>query len=359
MVFTPDYVIHPWESLAEALADRQMTQWELALRAGITEKHINQIINWKSPISPETAIKLERVLGISMSFWNNLQKNYEETVAKLDAERSLLEEISLFDNFKLCYKELVDKNYLQPVTSKTDKYKQLLNFFWVDSLAYVQNVESMAFRKTPNKDVDWPALSAWLRVWILEYNKQALKSFDEKKLKESMDELRNIMINWKSWFWAKLTNLLNECWVWLVCTKYFSHTYVNGVARRVWNNPLIQLSLRGKSRDILCFTFFHELWHILLHGKKDQFIDYEWDNYQNDPKELEANKFASNILIPPVAYIKFVRQWDFKFTSIMKFAHSIQTDSWVVAWRLAKDWYITWPVANKYRKQISLGKTTN
>ncbi len=44
--------------------------------------------------------------------------------------------------------------------------------------------------------------------------------------------------------------------------------------------------------------FFHEIGHVLLHGKTDLWIE------GNDPsgqtaKESEANRFASNILIPP------------------------------------------------------------
>ena len=36
---------------------------------------------------------------------------------------------------------------------------------------------------------------------------------------------------------------------------------------------MVQLSLRGKFEDLLWFTFFHEAGHILLHGKKEVFIE--------------------------------------------------------------------------------------
>ena len=36
------------------------------------------------------------------------------------------------------------------------------------------------------------------------------------------------------------------------------------------------LAERGKSDDLLWFTFFHEAGHILLHGKRDVFSTIEW-----------------------------------------------------------------------------------
>ncbi|MBL8419274.1 MAG: hypothetical protein JNK92_01440, partial [Dechloromonas sp.] len=51
-------------------------------------------------------------------------------------------------------------------------------------------------------------------------------------------------------------------------------TEVSGATR--WLSPdkaLIQLSLRYKSDDQLWFSFFHEVGHLLLHGKKEVFIE--------------------------------------------------------------------------------------
>jgi HTH-type transcriptional regulator/antitoxin HigA len=65
-----------------------------------------------------------------------------------------------------------------------------------------------------------------------------------------------------------------------------------------WLTPdkaLIQLSLRYKTNDHLWFTFFHEAHHILLHGKRQVFLD--GDDVAGD-QEAEANAFAAGLLIP-------------------------------------------------------------
>jgi Zn-dependent peptidase ImmA (M78 family) len=76
-----------------------------------------------------------------------------------------------------------------------------------------------------------------------------------------------------------------------------------------WLTPekaLIQLSLRYKSDDHLWFTFFHEVGHILLHGKKEVFV--EWDGSDTE-KEKQADRFASESLIPAAQW-KSIRSMD-------------------------------------------------
>jgi HTH-type transcriptional regulator / antitoxin HigA len=41
-----------------------MSQAELARRTGLSAKHINLILKGTAPITPDTALKLERVLNI-------------------------------------------------------------------------------------------------------------------------------------------------------------------------------------------------------------------------------------------------------------------------------------------------------
>ena len=98
-------------------------------------------------------------------------------------------------------------------------------------------------------------------------------------------------------------------------------THLYGFTR--WLTPrkaLIQLSLRHKTDDILWFTFFHEAAHILLHGKKDIFMEYRGST---SPKEDEANQWSANFLIPPAAWRAFVGGLGdpVKETEIVTFAH--------------------------------------
>lgn len=80
--YQPNYLVHPGVTLAETLESLGMSQVELAVRISRPEKTISEIINGITAITPETALQFERALGVPASFWNNLEKNYQELRAK-------------------------------------------------------------------------------------------------------------------------------------------------------------------------------------------------------------------------------------------------------------------------------------
>jgi addiction module HigA family antidote len=67
-----DYAVIPGETLLEHLEAKGMSQAELAARTGRPLKTINEIIKGKAAITTDTALQLERVLGIPASFCNKM-----------------------------------------------------------------------------------------------------------------------------------------------------------------------------------------------------------------------------------------------------------------------------------------------
>src|ERR1035438_1866226 len=78
--YKPDIVSAPGETLEEILESRAMSQAELADRTGRPKKTINEIEKGKAAITAETAIQLEKVLGIPASFWIAREQNYRESL---------------------------------------------------------------------------------------------------------------------------------------------------------------------------------------------------------------------------------------------------------------------------------------
>ena len=65
---------HPGEMLLEEfLMPLGMTQTELAQRLGVSFPRVNELIRGKRGITPDTALRLERLLGMEAQFWLNLQ----------------------------------------------------------------------------------------------------------------------------------------------------------------------------------------------------------------------------------------------------------------------------------------------
>ena len=83
-VFEPTTVPHPGEAVVEYLEFRGWSQRHLARRTGLTPKTISEICNGKAPITPTTALALEKVLQRPAHFWLNLQRH---SVLRRSSER--------------------------------------------------------------------------------------------------------------------------------------------------------------------------------------------------------------------------------------------------------------------------------
>jgi len=69
---------HPGEMLLEEfLKPLGMTQTELAERIGVSYPRINEIVNGKGGVTPDTALRLSRLLGTTPEFWLNGQRNWD------------------------------------------------------------------------------------------------------------------------------------------------------------------------------------------------------------------------------------------------------------------------------------------
>lgn len=65
---------HPGEMLLEEfLKPLKMTQSELAEKLGVSYPRVNELIHGKRGITPDTALRLERLFGMDAQFWLNLQ----------------------------------------------------------------------------------------------------------------------------------------------------------------------------------------------------------------------------------------------------------------------------------------------
>jgi len=99
--FTPEWISHPGETIADFLEELDWTQVELAERLGFSKKHVSQLMNGKVAITSDTAIKLSQVLGSSVQFWLNLEADYQADLARLRHEQQLKKWVSWLDELPI------------------------------------------------------------------------------------------------------------------------------------------------------------------------------------------------------------------------------------------------------------------
>ena len=75
--------IHPGEILREEfLAPLGMSAHALAMALKVPAPRINDIVNERRAITPDTALRLSRYFGTTAQFWLNLQTSYDLKIAE-------------------------------------------------------------------------------------------------------------------------------------------------------------------------------------------------------------------------------------------------------------------------------------
>ncbi|WP_428623822.1 helix-turn-helix domain-containing protein [Sedimenticola sp.] len=324
--YTPDYTVTPGEVLEYELDLRQMSKSELSKRTGLTEKHIIGIIKGKgtTQITPETAIKLERALGMPVDYWLNLEALYQEARARLEEDERLEKNLDWLKRIPV--QAMIKMGWLEKHGDKTQQLDAVLRFFGIASVDQWDGLwpnVAVAYRQHNTHEIFPEAVSAWLRKGELEAANIQCRSFDKQAFRAALDDVRPLTAEADpSRFVPALQQICAAAGVAVVFVPCLPKTGVSGATR--WVNPekaIVQLSLRYKTNDHLWFTFFHEAGHILLHGKKELFI--EGVNGMDEEKEHQANAFAELELLPKKAFMEFSGRAPLSKTAIQQFAKEV------------------------------------
>lgn len=351
MTFSPDYAVSPGQTLLDAMEALGLSQADLAERTQRPKKTINEIVKGKAAITPETAIQLERVLGIDAAFWIALEQQYRTYLARNEEGEKLASQIDFASMFPV--DELVRRNWIPKSYSHVDTLKRVLEFFGVASPEAWQSVwrdtrASTAFRRSEACETDFGSLAAWLRQGEIQARKLSCNIFNATEFKRVLEKARTMTTLPPTQFIEPLISECASAGVALVVLKEFPKMRTSGAARWLGpNKAFIQLSLLYKRADQFWFSLFHEAGHILLHGKREIFIDD--NNTYLEREEEEANRFSRDLLIPPESYKGFVANKDYSEGAIQIFSKAIGIDPGIVVGRLQHDRIIKFSERNKLR----------
>jgi plasmid maintenance system antidote protein VapI len=353
--FEPDYIVPPGATLKETLDARGMSQTDLALRLGLAEKTVSQIINGIAPISYDTAEKLELVTGVPASFWNQRELTYREGLAKRQAAERHEADISWLREIPV--KELVSRGFLEESTEDAAMVRRALAFFGAGSVESWRNAWAapealyrgkLAQQKHPG------FVAAWLRIGELYADGVECEPFDAREFRKALNDLRQLTVQRAKIWRQQMVELCRAAGVAVVFTKEIPRASVSGATRWLTKDKaLLQLSLKYKTDDQLWFTFFHEAGHILLHGKKQVFL--EFGATDKTEEEREANRFAQDMLIPPAVanrlpYLKSKAQ-------IVQFAGEINRAPGIVVGRLQREKLLPPSHCNDLKRKLAWAET--
>ena len=359
--YMPDVVFHPATTLKEKLKEMGMSIKEFALRTGKPENTIIAVLGEESSLTPEMAILFETVTKIPAKFWINKQARYNEYIARKKQKEAIEEAVDWAKKFP--YPEMAKHKWVEPTRKIEDKTINMLNYFGIAShhaweKLYLETELKVAAYTSLKQTHQPHAISAWLRQGELQAKQIDVPAFDIKILKSNIPKMRQLMIEQADGFFEQLQELCLNAGVVLLYTPKLPKVPLSGSTRWLNNIPLIQLTARYKRNDNFWFTFFHELGHIILHGKK--YISLEDVNFAaSDPeKEKEAHQFAIKHTFTNEQEEEVLQNQAFKEQDIIDYAEKFNTHPAMIIGRLQHNGIIPFSVGRQFIEPIELSHSS-
>lgn len=219
---------------------------------------------------------------------------------------------------------------------------------------YLNQQLEVAFRISLTGIKESHAISAWLRQGEIQAAEEEVSEFSEKALREAIPTMKKLCAKQPADFAQALQEECAKAGIKLVYTPCLPKAPINGSTRWINDVPCIQMTGRHKRNDVFWFTFFHELGHILLHGKNDIFLeDIEYADKQKE-KEKEADDFASRTLLSQAEENEIIRKGDFSAGSIRSYAEKFNVHPGIIVGRLQHKKVIPFKSLSNFIEKIEL-----
>jgi HTH-type transcriptional regulator / antitoxin HigA len=348
--FRPTYVVPPGATIADLLEEHDMTQTQLAKRLGVTLKHVNQVVNGGASISAELALGLEKVFRMPADFWLSREALYRSDLARQTEAKNLKAHVGWASNFPL--KELKKRDLLPNDVSGADLVQALLAFLGIASPRQWED-PVVAYRKSQVYESDPYALATWLRVGELEAAEIETAPYDHDRFLQVLQDARQLTRLAPEQWQPRLVDACAAAGVAVAIIPAFDGARANGATR--WLGPskaLIQLSIRYRWEDVFWFTFFHEAGHVVLHRKKDIFVEGLKSTHEDAARaklEAEADRFASRVLIPET-YEPRLRQ--ITLGQVEPLARELGIAPAIIVGRLQHDRRLPFNQGNQHRRRF-------
>lgn len=257
------------------------------------------------------------------------------------------------------YAKMATMGWVPKTRKVEEKVKSLFSFFQVSTSDawekyYFERALLVEFRVSLAHANKPYAVAAWLRRGELQAQSITTSEFNRKLLKDSLPRIKEVMASQPNDFFNQLQQICREAGVKVVYTPCLPGAPIHGSTRWLGDTPLIQLSARYKTNDKFWFTFFHEVGHILLHGKK--YISIENISYegQDITKEKEADDFAISWTFSEKEEEKVLNKAPLSSQDILDFAKEFGTHPAIIIGRFHHKELLPYSLGREFIKAIDL-----
>ena len=313
----------------------------------MSEKHISKLINGDVQLTPETAVRLEMVLGIPAKFWNNLEAIYREKIVKADAENAMDADVEMAKQFP--YSEMVKFGWVPETRDAKEKVVFLRKYFEIVELSLLgsDKITRIACRRLAVTEKSDLALMAWAQEAKIKARDIKMAPINIKGLIAAMPEIRKMTVLKPKDFCPKIKKRLADCGIALVFLPHLKGSFLQGASFMDGNKIVVGLTARGKDADKFWFSLFHEMAHIAL-GHVGQ------PNGTSEEDEEAANRWSGDILITSEDFEVFRRNRDYSEKSVIQFAKAQGIAPGIVVGRMQREGMIKYSMLNNLKEKYEI-----
>lgn len=246
--------------LKDYLISKKITQTDFAQRLGITQKHMNNILNENADISEELMIAISLITDIDIkliAFVETKKKLYNYLNSNYKNEKEINE---FLDSFYLKEMEKLNWITLNDKTSYLQKAYDLLKYLNVRDfdIYYKYAKEKIFFKKY--SDSNLKKIYLWITRCDSLIYKQKVNDYSKENLNCLLKELEKERT--KTFNKENLVKLFNKHGIYLVIERALDGTKLRGCTRVIDDNPAIYMTYYLKEKSSFYYALYHELGHV-------------------------------------------------------------------------------------------------
>lgn len=310
-----NYAVAPGEYLEEWIDDRGLSQQRVAELLGSSRKQVNEIVNGRAPITSDTAIRLERVLGIPAKTWLKYEALYRADLARIADEENLADHVDEIAPSAITYLRTIGATK----ATKRNPGKLVSDFLAFHRCgtweAYVHLHEeassgdyALAALKDSGATLDQSLLTTWLRAAELAepFERGRGYDYDPEQLRAALPELRARAATPDAAMLRDIANMLADVGVVFMVVEPPKKLPLLGMTRWIDKRvPVIQQSGRWGKDGFVIWTLFHEIGHVLGDPRGEMHVEYTTEKKRNTAAEKGANAFAMETLFGEAGISQF------------------------------------------------------
>lgn len=293
--------------LKDYLEYHKISQSDFADKLGITQKHINNILNENADISEDLMIAISLITDIDVNlitFVETKKKLYNYLNNRFSNEKEINEFLNSF-----YIKEMEKMNWI----TLNDKTSYLQNAY--DLLKYLNVRDFNIFEKYSKEkiffkkydDSNLKKVFLWIKRCDSLIENQSVSSYNSSNMVLLLNDLKKERT--RPFNKSSLIKLFNKHGLYLVIEEALKGTKTRGCTKVVGDNPAIYMTCYLKEKSSFYFALYHELGHVKSdYNKAKSKVIIDGD----DSLEKRANLFAANQMIDEKIYSEILENIDDK-----------------------------------------------